>query len=555
MDYKVIEKIEDIGEFQKDLGLTEFISLDTETTSLDTLVAELLLLQVRINNNTYIFNCKKLTNKDIIYIVDLIDASKKTCIIQNAKYDIQVLRTNTGILLENVHDLFVTEIIITNGLGTRFPSLYGMVMKYEGKEIEKSVRLEFVDENFNLEKKHLDYAALDVLYLESIREIQMKEVVESQQEMVYELEMKFVPVLAQMELNGVYLNVEKWKKVAEGFQVKANEEEDIIRNFFLDNIDLEVFDNLLEAVETIQIRKDKDGKDLTAKFRKEELKKVVDVTLARNYLYKHINIDSNNQVKNLINLTGILEVKNTQAGTLKKLYSKIDVAKNIVEYREFKKRVSTYGDKFTSRVHPLTGRIHAKYHQAKPASGRMACEKPNMQNIPAEDDYRTSFEAEPGNKFITIDYSQQEYRIIGEFTGEQKIIDAYNAGADLHIVTASLVYNVPISEVTKEQRSKAKMVNFALFYGANEWGLKHRLGITLKEARRIMKAIFEGMPRFVSFRAAFENQVLKHMFSVTMTGRRRYFKRKEEFVDGSEYLKYVGEIKREGFNHPIQGTG
>jgi DNA polymerase-1 len=88
------------------------------------------------------------------------------------------------------------------------------------------------------------------------------------------------------------------------------------------------------------------------------------------------------------------------------------------------------------------------------------------------------------------------------------------------------------------------MVNFALFYGANEWGLKHRLGITLKEARRIMKAIFEGMPRFVSFRAAFENQVLKHMFSVTMTGRRRYFKRKEEFVDGSEYLKYVGDMTK-----------
>jgi DNA polymerase I-like protein with 3'-5' exonuclease and polymerase domains len=178
-----------------------------------------------------------------------------------------------------------------------------------------------------------------------------------------------------------------------------------------------------------------------------------------------------------------------------------------------------------------------------------------MQNIPAQDEYRACFEAESGNKFITIDYSQQEYRIIGEFTGEQKIIDAYNAGKDMHIVTASLIHDIPIEEVTKEQRNEAKMVNFALFYGATEHSLKHRLGITLKEAIAIMKAVFEGIPRFVSYRVAFENLVLEKGYSITMAGRRRYFDTKEKFIDGSDYLKHVGKIRREGFNHPIQGTG
>ena len=554
MNYKVVNKIQELGNFHNDLGATELISLDTETTGLDTIADEMLLLQLKVNNNIYIFNCKSLGKKYTTYIVDLVSSSEKTCIIQNAKFDIQIIKSNTGILLEKIYDLFVTEILITNGLDTRFPSLYKMVLKYEGITLEKGTRLEFIEDDFKLSKEHCEYAARDVFYLESIREKQLKEVKDSKQGMVHELEMRFTPVLAQMELNGVFLNKKKWKVIEERYQKKADKEEKIIRDFFIHKIDFTQFKNLLEAVQTIGVAKNKEGNSLTTKGRKKELELVLDIDLAKEYLHENINIDSSKQLKNLLNLSGI-EVENTLADTLNKVNKKHFITRNIIEYREYKKKVSTYGEEFTSKVHPKTGRIHAKYHQAKPASGRLACEKPNMQNIPAEDEYRASFEAEPGNKFLTVDYSQQEYRIIGEFTKEQKIIDAYNSGADLHIVTASLVYEIPIEEVTKEQREKAKRINFALFYGANEWGLKFRVGITLKEARRIMKAIFSGLPTFVVFREAFENQVVKHMTSVTMIGRRRYFKRKEDFIDGSDYTKYIGKIKREGFNHPIQGTG
>ena len=554
MDYKVVNNITELGNFQNDLGATEIISLDTETTGLDTIADEMLLLQLKVNGNIYIFNCKSLGKKYTTYIVDLIKSTNKTCIIQNAKFDIQIIKSNTGILLENIYDLFVTEILITNGLDTKFPSLHKMVLKYEGVTLEKGTRLEFTDLNFKLSDSHCEYAARDVFYLESIRKKQLKEVENSKQKMVHELEMKFTPVLAQMELNGVFLNLKKWKVIEEHYQELANDEEKIIRDFFIHKIDFSKFENLLEAVQAIGITKNEEGKSLTTKGRKEELALVLDVELAKEFIYKNINIDSHPQLKNLLNLSGI-KVENTLADTLGKLTKKYSITVNIIAYRKYNKKVSTYGEEFTSKVHPKTGRIHAKYHQAKPASGRMACENPNMQNIPALSEYRASFEAEPGNKFLTIDYSQQEYRIIGEFTGEQKIIDAYNAGADLHIVTASLVYEVPIEEVTKEQRRKAKTINFALFYGANEWGLKFRVGITLKEARRIMKAIFGGLPTFVAFRAAFENKVVEYMYSITMTGRRRYFKRVENFVDGSDYIKHISKIKREGFNHPIQGTG
>ncbi len=554
MDYKIVTNISELGDFQNDLSATELISLDTETTGLDTVADEMVLLQIRVNGNNYAFNCRTLGEKYTKYIIDLVKSSEKEVIIQNAKYDVQIIKSNTGILLEKIYDTFVTEVLITNGLDTRFPSLAKLLLKYEGIKVDKGIRLEFTDPDLVIEKKHYDYAIGDIHYLESIREKQLKEVKNSKQEKVHDLEMRFLPVLAQMELNGVRLNKDKWNIIESGYKEKARKEEKKVKDFFMKEIDFSQFENLLEAVQAIGISKDIEGKILKAKFRQKELAAVLDVDLSKEYLNTNINIDSNLQIKNLLRLVGI-QVSDTLADTLKKLYKKHPITKNIVMYREFNKRVTTYGEEFTSKVHPQTGRIHAKYQQMGTASGRLACRKPNMQNIPAEDEYRASFEAELGSKFLTIDYSQQEYRIIGEFTGEETIINAYNDGKDMHILTASLVNKIAIEDVTKKQRTDAKPVNFGLFYGLNEWGLKHRLGITLKEARRIMKAIFEGMPRFVSFRTAFENQVVKHLMSVTMTGRKRYFKERNDFVDGAAYMKHLSRIRREGFNHPIQGTG
>jgi len=555
MGYILVSTQKHLADLQIDLSLADVIYLDTETTGLDTLTDKIILLQIRANEKTYIVNCKEVASNYVKYIIELIKDSNKTCVIQNAKFDIKIIKSNTGILLDNVYCTFISEIIATNSWTcNRYPGLKYLVKKYLDINIEKDIRLDFTDPNLVLTEEHFEYAANDLAYLSTIRNRQLEEIIRSKQEKILELEMKFLPVLAQMELNGVYFNVDKWNKIANSYQEKANEQEKIVKDFFMDKVDFSKYPNLLEATRAIGIYKDKDGKNLRAKFRKEELEKIKDVSFAKKYIYENLNIDSNSQMKNILWLAGI-QVQDTLAATLKKQYTKFPVTENIVKYREFAKRVTTYGEEFTSRVHPRTGRIHAEYHQYGTASGRLACKNPNMQNIPAEDEYRACFEAESGNKFLTIDYSQQEYRIIGEFTGEQAIIDAYNAGKDMHVVTAALVNNISIEEVTKEQRRGAKAVNFGLFYGANEYGLKYRLGITLKESIRIMTSVFGGMPRFVSFRAAFENKVIDMGYSVTMAGRRRYFETKSDFIDGGEYLKYIGKIKREGFNHPIQGTG
>lgn len=555
MDYILVDSPEQLGDFQKDLRLTDVIYLDTEATGLDTLTDRIILLQVMVNNQTYIFDYRNLDNKYKIYILELIKDSNKTCVIQNAKYDVKLIRGNLGVLLENVYCTFIAEIICTNAWKcNRYPSLKYLVKKYADVDIEKGIRLDFTNPTLELKDEHFKYAADDLKYLSIIRNNQLEEIINSGQKNILELEMKFLPVLAQMELNGVYLNAEKWNGMADKYQTKADDEEKIIKDFFINNIDFSKYPNLLEATIAIGIYKNKDGDNLRAKFRQRELEKIKDASIAKNYIYENLNINSNSQMKNILWLTGI-KVKDTLADTLSKHYKEYPVTENIVKYREYSKKVTTYGEEFTSRIHPKTGRVHAEYHQYGTASGRLACKNPNMQNIPALSEYRASFEAESGSKFITIDYSQQEYRIIGEFTGEQTIIDAYNAGKDMHVVTAAILNEITIDEVTKQQRQDAKAVNFGLFYGSNEYGLKYRLGITLKEATRIITAVFGGMPRFIAFRTAFENKVVESGYSVTMAGRRRYFETREQFLDGSDYLKYLGKVKREGFNHPIQGTG
>ena len=554
MDYTLVADKEQLGNFQNDLSLTDVIYLDTETTGLDTLTDKIILLQVMVNDKVYIFDYTSIEDKYKIYIIELIKDSNKTCVIQNAKYDVKLIKSNLGVLLDNVYCTFISEIIATNGIGTRYPGLKYLVKKYADIDIEKEIRLDFTDPNLVLNKEHYEYAANDLKYLKLIREKQLEEIINSSQEKILQLEMKFLPVLAQMELNGVFLNADKWNSMAESYQKKADNEEKIVKDFFMEKVNFSKYPDLLEATRAIGIYTDKEGKNLRAKFRQKELSKIKDVSLAKKYIYDNLNIDSNVQMKNLLLLAGI-NVKDTLAATLKKHYKEYPVTENIVKYREFAKKVTTYGEEFTSRIHPKTGRIHAEYHQYGTASGRLACKNPNMQNIPALSEYRACFEAESGNKFITIDYSQQEYRIIGEFTGEQAIIDAYNAGKDMHVVTAAILNNVTIDEVTKQQRQDAKAVNFGLFYGSTEHGLKFRLGVTLKEATRIMVAVFGGMPRFVSFRTAFENIVVEKGYSITMAGRRRYFEPKNKFIDGSDYVKYLGRVKREGFNHPIQGTG
>jgi len=179
----------------------------------------------------------------------------------------------------------------------------------------------------------------------------------------------------------------------------------------------------------------------------------------------------------------------------------------------------------------------------------------NMQNIPTQNGYREGFIAREGYSLLACDYSQQEYRLAGAISKEPKIIQAYVNGFDMHTATAALRFNKELSEVTKEERNKGKAVNFTILYGGTEYALGKNLNIPQDEALKILHEFLSSYPILAAHKKASENKIVELGYSVTLMGRRRYWKPLPAFATPQEVTNHVNRIKREGYNHIIQGTG
>ena len=212
----VVADHKELANFQKDLAKAHEISLDTETTGLDFLSDSILLLQMKVNENIYIFDFTKLNIKYLEYIVQLIQDSGKTVIGHNIKFDIKFIHSSTGILLTNIYDTQVVEVILTAGVGTfkfRFlPTLAEISMKHLGIDMDKEVRGTFINAK-KITQEQLIYAAKDVKDLDKLKDIQIEKIKALNLSKVLNLEMKLLPVVAQMEINGVLLDKEPWMKI------------------------------------------------------------------------------------------------------------------------------------------------------------------------------------------------------------------------------------------------------------------------------------------------------------------------------------------------------
>jgi len=225
----------------------------------------------------------------------------------------------------------------------------------------------------------------------------------------------------------------------------------------------------------------------------------------------------------------------------------------LLKIREQEKLASTYGENFFDNISPITSRIHTEFLNNGAATGRFSSNSPNLQNIPRNSAYRNCFIAEKGWSIITCDYGQAEFRLAGAVSGEDKIIEAYLAGKDMHAATAALVYNKDIHDVTKKERNFGKTINFAVLYGTTAYGLQYNLNIPLAEAQRIVDAFYTGYPKYAKFKEFVENKIMELGYSVTPMGRRRYMSEKPMFMQSWEYNKWIARQKRELVNHIIQG--
>ncbi len=230
------------------------------------------------------------------------------------------------------------------------------------------------------------------------------------------------------------------------------------------------------------------------------------------------------------------------------------IVRDILDFRELQKLKNTYVDTLPALISPKDGRVHTSYNQAVAATGRLSSTNPNLQNIPVKTargrEIRKAFVARDNNhRILSADYSQIELRIMAAFSKEQNMIEAFRNGRDIHSTTASRVYNVALTEVTPEMRSKAKMVNFGIIYGISAFGLSQRLDIPRREAADIIDAYFREFPAIKTYMDEVINMAREHEYVETILGRRRYLR-----DINSRNITMRGFAERNAINAPIQGS-
>ncbi|OGY29110.1 MAG: hypothetical protein A3F33_01980 [Candidatus Woykebacteria bacterium RIFCSPHIGHO2_12_FULL_43_10] len=513
IDYKFITQTSDLGEVVDALSKTQTVSVDTEGTSLDPFNTKLLLLQLATEEKSFVIDTQKV---DLSPLKAVLESERPLKILQNVKFDYEVLKIQSGITLGSVYDTMLAERLITCGI-SREISLKSLVEKYIGVKIDKTIRDEFSDpKNAALRGKfttqQLDYAARDVHFLLEIFKKQFRKL---QQEGLVEtakLEFKVAPVVAEMELRGFLIDQEKWRVHIKELEEKRNEIRDDIQ------------------------------KDLTA------ITSFTAMDLFGNDM-PSINLDSPLQLLEAFRKLGV-DIPNTSEATLQKVDHPL--AKKLLEYRQYEKMITSFGESILEKINPKTGRVHPDFMQMGADTGRFACNNPNLQQIPADSGFRSCFKAPPGYKLVTADYSQIELRIMAEVSEDSVFLGAFIKDVDLHTLTASQMFRIDIDKVDKTKRFQAKSINFGLMYGRGPTSLAVQIGTSVEEARSLLDIYFKTYQGVKKWLDRTGKEAVKLGYSRTLGGRKRVYQLPDK--DHPEYLKLIGSIERQGKNTPIQGT-
>jgi DNA polymerase I-like protein with 3'-5' exonuclease and polymerase domains len=261
-----------------------------------------------------------------------------------------------------------------------------------------------------------------------------------------------------------------------------------------------------------------------------------------------LNLDSHVQLMAALKRRGIDLPDSTRNWKLQPLAEKHPEIKTLLEYRTVQKALTSYGENILTEINPVTGRIHANFHQIGAPSGRFACNSPNVQQVPHSIEYRRCFRAPAGRKFIISDYSQIELRILAEFSDDRAFIDAFNAGADLHSVTAAQVFSVPEGSVTKEQRDFAKRLNFGVVYGIGAQRFSIMTGLSVSAAEDILRRYFATYRQLDGWLRDAAQRAVRERVARTASGRLVRFR------FDAEDRQAVSATERFGKNTPIQGS-
>ena len=482
---QTLENVEDALQFLHKISTYEKINSSVEGDQKSGIDGKMTGIALGADEETtaYIPLPPTLPQRDVIItnLAALFDDDSKTWVMENAKYALQLL-WHEGITVKGrLWDTMVAHYLINPDL-------------HRNKEyMERPFSRDIVAE---LPKQKEQYeAALKAAGMLTLFE---------------QVEMPLVPVLAEMELNGVLIDTQELQRVNDELSAR------------LANIEHEIYEL---ADETFNIASPKQVADI---------------------LYVKLKITDKTKKTKTKQLSTAEEV-------LQQLRGRHPIVGKILEWRGLKKLIGTYVEALPKLVNPRTGHIHTTFNQCVTATGRLSSSDPNLQNIPVRTDdgreIRRCFIPEAGEEFLSCDYSQVELRIMASLSHDEHMINAFNSGQDIHAATAAKIYHKQIDEVTKEERRKAKSANFGIIYGISAFGLAQGLDIDRREAKELIDGYFEGFPKVMAYIERAKAQAQQNGFAQTLMGRRRYL---PDINSHNGTVRAFAE--RNAVNAPIQGT-
>ena len=511
-NYEYIRTIDRAKEVLDFLFTFNVIEVDTEGTGLDPYTSKVSLIQFGVEGKAFVFDIRKDIGKsefDLSMFKDILTSKTILKILQNAVYDMKMIKVHADYYIENIYDTMLVEQLFNLGkLRRGQASLSALVYNYLGLHMDKEPRNTFKIYDQDFEPYQLEYAATDVTVLTTIRDMQLMRIDEHKFQDTARLEFEFTKPLCEMELNGIMVDSAKWRVIMGDVLLNKGEAAEKVHDFLATTED----QTTLFGVSTI-------------------------------------NIDSPAQLKKALIKYG-LPLEGTSVGELKK-YEGVSVIDVLLDYRKAGKLISTYAEPLLEKIHSITGRLHTAFKQMV-STGRMSSARPNLQNIPGKQQYRSCFIAKKGCILITADMSGAELRILGNMSEDAIFIESYANGIDLHTRAASEVYGIPYDKVSHEMRTASKAIQFGLCYGLSKFGLAKRLGITDKKAQVLINNYFEayqGVHKFLEMSA--KAAVIKG-YSRSISGRKRFYTLPA--YSDPERKNAERAVGRQAKNAPIQGS-
>ncbi len=516
--YKLVDTEEDMLKLRDFFMTKSFLSLDTETTSTNTIDAELVGLSFSVSENEAFYVPVPADRQQAQNIVNIFKpAYEQPSILkigQNIKYDMEVL-ANYGVeLAGEMFDTMLAHYLLQPEQRHNMDDMAETYLGYRTIHIDELIGPKGKGQKSMRDlppEEVYEYAAEDAdvtLRLKNLLEPKLKEA--GVWQLFSEVEMPLVRVLASMERNGVRLDTDSLKETSQILTAKMND------------IEQEIY-----------------------RLAGEEF-----------------NIASPRQVGEILfgKMKIVEKPKKTKTGqyvtseeVLQQLRGKSEIVGKILEHRGLKKLLGTYVDALPKLVNPRTGHIHTSFNQTVTATGRLSSSDPNLQNIPVrgEDgkEIRKAFVPEEGCLFFSADYSQIELRVMAHLSGDENMQEAFREGYDIHAATAAKIYHETMDSVTRDQRTRAKRANFGIIYGITVFGLAERLDISRKEAAELIDGYFATFPRVAEYMEKAKETAREKGYAETLMHRRRYL---PDITSHNATVR--GFAERNAINAPIQGT-